>query len=47
MLLRITDLPIDAKIQLIIETLSQHKESLKGSFSVLTSKKLRIRNYRL
>ena len=47
LLLRIFDLPIDSKIQLVIETLSVHNKNLKESFSVLTSKKLRIRKYRL
>ncbi len=45
LLLRIADLPIDARIHLVLEVLSTHGKSLENSFSVLTSKKLRIRKY--
>ena len=45
LLLRISDLPIEARIHLVTEVLSAHAENLCDSFSVLTSKKLRIRKY--
>ncbi len=45
LLLRILDLPISAKNQLILETLLHHSAQLKECFAVLTSKKLRIRKY--
>ena len=47
LLLRIFDLPIEPKNKLILEALSRNRDTLKGSFSVLTSKKLRIRKYNL
>ena len=47
MLLRIHDMSISDKIKLIIDTFNDHSKDLKGNFSVLTSKKLRIRKYSL
>ncbi len=45
LLLRILDLPISAKNQLILETLLHNSAQLKECFVVLKSKKLRIRKY--
>ena len=45
MLLRISDLPIESRIKLVVDTLGHHAESLRDCFSVLTSKKLRTRHY--
>ncbi len=45
MLLRLSDKPIDARTLLITKTLAFHANSLLNAFSVLTSKKLRIRSY--
>lgn len=45
MLLRIQGLPIDARIKLVIDALTQHGKELNNCFSVLTSKKLRIRKF--
>ena len=45
MLLRFQDSPIDVRIHLILEALSKNANSLHDCFSVLTSKKLRIRQY--
>ena len=47
MLLRIFDLPVESKNHLVLATLLKHHEVLIGRFSVLTSKKLRIRPYNL
>ncbi len=45
MLLRIGEVPIDARCTLLTETLIHQSEELKNCFAVLTSKKLRIRKY--
>ena len=45
MLIRFQDLPIQTRIHLVIEALSVHGNNLHNCFSVLTSKKLRIRRY--
>jgi predicted nuclease of predicted toxin-antitoxin system len=45
LLLRISDLPIESKIHMVVEVITLHAESMLDSFSVLTSKKLRIRKY--
>ena len=45
MLLRISDLPIESRVKLVIETLRLHSSDLYQCFSVLTAKKLRIRKY--
>lgn len=45
LLLRISDLPIEKRIELIESTFALHKDQMRWSFSVLTSKKLRIRRY--
>lgn len=47
MLLRMHDVPVDNKIKLVVDTLHNHASELRGNFSVLTSKKLRIRKYNL
>jgi hypothetical protein len=43
LLLRLHGLDYTAKISLVLNTIAKHKEELLYSFSVLTSKKLRIR----
>ena len=45
LLLRISDMPIEERIRLVTAVLSTHAASLNDCFSVLTSKKLRIRKY--
>ncbi len=45
LLLRISDLPIESRIHLVLDVLSHYAESLDDCFSVLTSKKLRVRKY--
>ncbi len=45
LLLRISDLIIDDRIHLVIDTLTQHGLKMKDCFSVLTAKKLRVRKY--
>src|SRR5438046_2175115 len=43
LLLRISDIPIESRLHLVLYTLSEQAGNLLGSFSVLTSKRLRIR----
>lgn len=45
MLLRMPDVPIRTRCQLLVDTLMKHAGELKNCFSVLTTKKLRIRKY--
>ena len=45
LLLRIADLTIENRIELVRNTLTLYGEKMRWSFSVLTSKKLRIRPY--
>ncbi len=45
LLLRISDMVISDRIELVKNTFALHSEQMRWSFSVLTSKKLRIRKY--
>jgi len=45
LLLRLSGLPIETRIHLVIEALTLHSKSLNDCFSVLTPTKLRIRKY--
>ncbi len=45
MLLRIFDIPVESRKKLVIQAIKDNAENLKNCFSVLTSKKLRIRKY--
>lgn len=45
LLLRISDLPIAERLELVRNTFAKHGDQMRWSFSVLTSKKLRIRPY--
>ncbi len=45
LLLRLRDVPITSRMRLTLETLKHHAPDLLQSFSVLTSKKLRMRRY--
>jgi predicted nuclease of predicted toxin-antitoxin system len=45
MLLRLQDMLIEPRVNLVIETLALHSKDLNHCFSVLTSKKLRIRKF--
>jgi predicted nuclease of predicted toxin-antitoxin system len=45
MLLRMPDVPIESRIKLVVDTFLLHGKELNNCFSVLTSKKLRIRKY--
>lgn len=45
LLLRLTDAPIETRIKLVLQVIDENAVTLKGAFSVLTSKKLRVRKY--
>lgn len=45
MLLRFSEVPIEQRTRLVIDTLKFHYPEMKNCFSVLTSKKLRVRKY--
>lgn len=45
MLLRFSEVPIEQRIKLVVDTFKYHLPEMKNSFSVLTSKKLRVRHY--
>lgn len=45
LLLRISDMAVDARNNLVIDTIINHGKELKGCFSVLTARKLRVRKY--
>ena len=47
MLIRIFDKTISATTELVSQTFELHSAQLLGNFAVLTSKKLRIRQYRV
>ena len=43
LLIRLSGLTIEKKIEMVLETLDKHKEEIKNHFSVLSVNKLRIR----
>lgn len=43
LLIRLTDVPRQKRIEMVFEILQKHAEKLSNNFSVLTSKNLRIR----
>ena len=45
LLLRVSDVRIELRIQLILDVLANHSEDLDSCFSVLTPRKLRVRKY--
>lgn len=45
LLLRLMDVPIEMRVKIVLQVIDGNAITLKGAFSVLTSKKLRARKY--
>ncbi len=45
LLLRLMDVPIEVRITVVLQVIDTNRDTLQNAFSVLTSKKLRVRKY--